>query len=642
MSAAPSLCSRCRFQVVPIPTTEPSGAHSPEARKVEREIVTQLRETEKTERDLAQNRGTLQVDNEPTFQPWCEVGGPAGGGAGYYLCAWLRGRCSVYRCRVPRADCSRCATGAGACEVARDDGSIGRQPPLPVGKNPAVVVASDELADPQTAAAPHRTDGVLLGNELSFGPVMRAVAVGDEGDFGRRPIFQYDYQLGKGAGRPLTISGHGLHQTYLIFGAPGSGKTILYKQVLQQILALPTNPRPGALILDPKGVLVAEVDQIVSHLARSNDRIVIDGGVVAGRNVSLNLLDCPALSVRDLGRLIAEVVLSEAGDLPEGWQIHVADLIESAMVVIYAQEGRVTARQLLREIMVPINGVYPIANRAAVIRDDPREEREEVADAVRRLTDFFTTTEPSQRRFVRQIIFRSLGGLMEQKWAHLSDSKATANLYSGLAEHGKIVLISVGLASPAFQRSLCTLVKALFQQTILSVGQTAINAGRQPNMTLLACDEYAQVLTESISGLVSDSSFFSQSRQYRCMSVLALQSLATARSRFGRGLQDRWDAVLGNVAAKIFMRLADPETARLASTLIGEREAIYPTESTTDGGQLSISRGGTLSMRSPVPPWVLTQRLEVGQGLMVGTLDGGKRVGTVFFAFPLPTPRSGN
>ena len=346
----------------------------------------------------------------------------------------------------------------------------------------------------------------------------------------------------------------------------------------------------------------------------------------------LNLLGFSGLHPRDLGRLVAEVVLSEAGDLPEGWQIHVGDLIESAMVIIHAQEGVVTLRTLVSDLLTrDTEGRIPLVRR---LNDLPSNPNQDVVEATRRLQDFYGEhTTPEQRRFVRQIIQRSLSELKEDRWSSLSDSQSGVAIYDEIVDSGKVLLLSVGQGSPAFQRSLCTLVKAVFQQAVLTRGAEVVRLGGEPKFTLLACDEYAQVATESISGLVSDSRFMSLSREYRCMSLLALQSVATGRSRFGGHLRDRWDAILGNTGAKIFMRLNDVETAELASNLVGRRESEVPMTSQSSGlTESTLTKSATLTERLVVPTWMLTQRLTQGQGLVVGTLDGGRNVGADYFA----------
>src|SRR5262245_22539360 len=66
----------------------------------------------------------------------------------------------------------------------------------------------------------------------------------------------------------LHIEGDGLVTSFGIFGAPGSGKTVLLMHLLEQVLAHePGRPskRYGALILDPKAALRDDVMQIVER-----------------------------------------------------------------------------------------------------------------------------------------------------------------------------------------------------------------------------------------------------------------------------------------------------------------------------------------------------------------------------------------
>ena len=161
--------------------------------------------------------------------------------------------------------------------------------------------------------------------------------------------------------------------------------------------------------------------------------------------------------------------------------------------------------------------------------------------------------------------------------------------------------------------SLSTLVKSIFQQAVLAnLSRVAkANAG-ETNIPffILACDEYAQAITEGETGLVSDSRFFSLSREAGCLSLLALQSVATGRSRFPAAMRDRWEGILGNVTAKFFMRLNDIETAELGSSLAGKQHSFVQVLSQQQSAQgLSATDSLTMLEHHRVPPWYLTNRL---------------------------------
>src|SRR5262249_25460722 len=139
---------------------------------------------------------------------------------------------------------------------------------------------------------------------------------------------------------------------------------------------------------------------------------------------------------------------------------------------------------------------------------------EEARIACDRIAEYFSPSiEPRQRRYVRQIIERSLGELTLPEWSYLSNTAGGNTVYSDIINRGRVVSVAVGQASPAFQRSLSTLVKAIFQQAVLAnlSRVTRENLGKpkaeqqQIPFFILACDEYAQAVTEGDTGLVSDS-----------------------------------------------------------------------------------------------------------------------------------------
>ncbi len=233
---------------------------------------------------------------------------------------------------------------------------------------------------------------------------------------------------------------------------------------------------------------------------------------------------------------------------------------------------------------------------------------------------------------MRQIIERSLGELMSKEWQYLSRTKTP--VYSGIIREGQVVSIAVGQSSPAFQRSLSTLTKAIFQQAVLA--DLAQRPGDTP-FFILACDEYAQAITEGETGLVSDSRFFSLSREAGCLSLLALQSVATGRSRFPAAMKDRWDGILGNVTVKFFMRLNDVETAELGSSLAGKQHSAIPVSSTgLAASGSSLNEGVTMLEHPRVPAWFLTNEMEQGFALVHGTLDGVSRPTSRFVRAPYP------
>ena len=314
--------------------------------------------------------------------------------------------------------------------------------------------------------------------------------------------------------------------------------------------------------------------------------------------------------------------------------------------MISALDGELTAKALLRAILYRRDFTYPdgrkIKEYPIVIRAisaaklAKRSHNNDLGIAADRVEEYFTSTEPRQRRFVRQIIERSLAELMSPDWEYLSATGGGDSVYSGIIKRHRVVTVAVGQSSPAFQRSMSTLVKSLFQQAVLA-DLSKRDARDAPPFFILACDEYAQAITEGETGLVSDSRFFSLSREAGCMSVLALQSVATGRSRFPAAMRDRWDGILGNVTVKLFMRCNDVETAEMGSALAGSQHSFIPVLSQQRSAQgLSATEAVAMLEHRRVPPWYLTNRMGRGYALVHGTLDGQSVPTSVFVRVPGP------
>jgi len=573
------------------------------------------------------------LDRRPIDHDWCAAQSIMAEGR-YHFCDWLTTmECPFFQ---PSADPLVAETVVSPAPVA---------PPVATAADPGALAAPASTSTPPAAPAPPiaaspSPAGADWSLPLGTAFELRAVARPSPGNSLGTGSFMVDYDLFESEGRP-SIAGDGLAQTYLIFGGPGAGKTHYFKYLLSSLLAHPR--RPGCLLLDPKGVLTPWLSEVLRGMGRADDLTVLAAGATEN---AFNVLgrDLPSI---EMGRLLSEVVLAGAAGIDEGWAVLISDLLEASSVVISAEEGQLTAQKLLKDILYRAKFTYqdgrevmeyPIVVRAR--RVGRRAKDVDVRIACDRIAEFFASTEDRQRRFVRQIIERSLGELMSPDWAYLSSTTGDESVYSGIVHDGRVVTVAVGQSSPAFQRSMSTLVKSLFQQAVLS-DLSHRGAKDEKPFFILACDEYAQAITEGQTGLVSDSRFFSLSREAGCMSLLALQSVATGRSRFPAAMHDRWDGILGNVTVKLFMRVNDVETAEMGSALAGSMHSFIPVLSQQRSAQgLSATEAVTMLEHPRVPPWYLTNRMRQGEALIHGTLDGKSMPTSMFVKVP-QAPRKG-
>lgn len=569
----------------------------------------------KRQEDLAyrsEGRGVVALERRPMLNEWCAAQSKPREGV-FHFCGWLKG---------------------DSCEHLDEvNGASTPRPRSTKAKtSPADTAAR---AQPVTAPPPEpKAWSLPLGAAYRLRAVSRPI---EDGKLGAGS-FEIDFEPADLDDRP-AIAGAGLAQTYLIFGGPGAGKTYYFQYLLSSLLA--HGRRPGCLLLDPKGALTRWLRDELEKLNRSEDLFLITAGA---SETAFNVLG-QDLPPKELGRLLSEVVLAGAPGIDEGWAVLVGDLLESAAVVIAADDRKqLTTEVLLKDILYRRGFRYPDGQREERYPIEIRAKRvaqEKWKDldariACDRIAEYFSkeATEPRLRRFVRQVIERTLGDLMLPEWGYLSGTAASNSLYADIIERGRVVSVAVGQSSPAFQRSMSTLIKALFQQAVL-----AHLSKRGPNAAapffILACDEYAQAITEGQTGLVSDSRFFSLSREAGCMSLLALQSVATGRSRFSADMQDRWEGILGNVTVKMFMKVNDVETAQMASDLAGSQHSFVQVISQQQSAQ-GLSATDSLSMveHPRVPPWYLTNRMPQGHAYVHGTLDGKAMSSSLFVRVP--------
>src|SRR5262249_8765689 len=151
------------------------------------------------------------------------------------------------------------------------------------GTNAKVTVSgSIELGDVlelQQRAAPTLDTGFRFSSAVPSDGVLRAV---DQTDVAMNASAMPAEQLGWGlqpAKRKLAIVNKGLTESYMIFGGPGSGKTYLLMYLLRQMFALGSDDpqrKVGALILDPKAVLIDDVRKMLAIAGRLDDLVILN------------------------------------------------------------------------------------------------------------------------------------------------------------------------------------------------------------------------------------------------------------------------------------------------------------------------------------------------------------------------------
>jgi hypothetical protein len=460
------------------------------------------------------------------------------------------------------------------------------------------------------------------------------------------------------------LEGRGLVASYGIFGAPGSGKTFLFKYMLRQLLGMRAGDpdrKFGALILDPKAALVEDLQAIVRRpdVNREADLVIINAEALVRRNESINVIDC-AVDIWALSDLLVLSARSAGITASEDyWFLEWANLFGASLFLLdnFFLEGVsdpkyvVTLRDLLDALLVvgpATTDGKPGPRGIERLAAEARRQLPTLADAglradatlaISQIERFFTA---DYVHTIMAFVARAYGSFQRSGYACYSPPGRTKHsrrsFYDEILEDGKIVLVSVSPADPLVAKTLCTLVKCLFQQTVIQrldrYMREELDNFERP--VLLGCDEYAEIASEVPGQPMGDGRFFSLSREFGCMGLLATQSVNVLQSTT---LKENWKSVFSTFGAKVFMRLADNETAKEASELAGKSTWYVTSRGVSHGKDgLSGSEQQSIQQYETLPTEVTTQGFMMGDAVAIGSLSGGGTPELLHF-FHVPTDR---
>ena len=325
------------------------------------------------------------LSRAPIEHDWCAARPETNPDEGtYYFCGWLgTPSCPYLQCADPREDCDRCATGDGACmrdgngSVPVESGVPGpRAKPRPTAKAsrrvPPRRVVGETTAPPSERG---RRAGIPVAARGCVRPPSRLST--PRGDARLR-------RLSGGvrlvpSGEEPAIAGKGLQQTYLLFGGPGAGKTYFFRHLMTALLGH-GNPKPGCLLLDPKGVLTDWLSRVLELHGRSDDLTVI----AAGKNeYAFNVLGTTrpiGVAARDAGSSAAGGRSTPVRGRPrgrDGGRGLGAPTERSAGVLGHRPVGAHAGRPTQRRHMAPPDPLHPALHlqggeaRAVSDRDRP-------------------------------------------------------------------------------------------------------------------------------------------------------------------------------------------------------------------------------------------------------------------------------
>jgi TraM recognition site of TraD and TraG len=460
-----------------------------------------------------------------------------------------------------------------------------------------------------------------------------------------------EHTLSRGT-HTLPMSNQGLVLQYGILGAPGSGKTNLLMHVLNQVMAHERgNPtlKFGGLILDPKAALIKDAQRIFRRLDRKDDLVVVNAReLLADKNLKggVNIIDC-ALSSTDLGEALVLAARSAGIDASEPfWLQQLAKTLGAIIALIRAVApdtaptlqqvmhyavgtttgGNGSADENLEHLIARAGKKLNVAEEVLTANPDLRDARIELENLQRYASRVPGKSEPKGRQVVEQLMEQafSIFRLSENACYSVPTAPGTRSLYDQIIEDGKVLMVCPGPQKLTLSRILPSLMKLIFQRTVLSRFERYRNKDVLTNKdrpVLFMADEYHTVATQLEGVPFGDSEFFSQARQFGALCLVATQSVEQLQRS---GLGDAWKAVFATLAAVVFMRGQDPATRQYLEDLAGPREyRVRRRDHSRNDGQEGLSWSIELVDAPAIPKGVL-EGFTRGDAVVVGTTEGNE------------------
>ena len=369
----------------------------------------------------------------------------------------------------------------------------------------------------------------------------------------------------------IYIPEKGLFQNILITGTIGTGKTssAMYPFTKQLINYASNNPKEklGMLILDVKGNYINDVINFAKDARRENDLIIID----LSSNIKYNPLDKPHLSPIILANRLKTILTLFSGNSSESYWLDKAEQILSESIKfcrLYNNEY-VTFTELHKLI----NSTSYYSEKLSIIKENFRNNFYSEKQAYELLTSIeffekeFFSLDNRTLSILRSEITRITNIFVSDyditKTFCPKKSEINFHGFSDTLDNGKIVILNMNIAKyKNLSKIIASYLKLDFQTEVLSRLET--NSTQKIRKSAFISDEYQEYVTSS------DSDFYAQSREAKCINIVATQSYTSLLNT----LKDdsALKVIIQNLINKLWFRTDDFFTIDLAQKQIGKEE----------------------------------------------------------------------
>ncbi len=388
-----------------------------------------------------------------------------------------------------------------------------------------------------------------------------------------------------------------LYQNILITGTIGTGKTssAMYPFTNQLINYKnnDNNQKIGMLILDVKGNYYKKVKEFCINSNREKDLIVLE----LNGKYNYNPLDKPNLKPNVLANRLKTILLLFSKNNTESFWIDKSEqiLTEAIKLCRLYNNNYVTFEELHKLI----NNKKYYDEKLEVIRNLFLKNifnNSEIYDLYSSLSffekEFFQLDERTSSILKSEI--SRITNLFVNDYDVLktfSPEKTSLNFYGfkDVIENGKIVVLNMNISEYSnLSKLIAAYLKLDFQSEVMM--RLSHNSDDLSRSVAFISDEYHEYCTET------DSNFFAQSREAKCINIVATQSYTSLLNTLNN--QNTVKVIVQNLINKLWFRTDDISTIEDIQKQIGKEDKEKLSRSVSENAQKTVFSYFTNSLNS--------------------------------------------
>ncbi|MCL2354373.1 MAG: type IV secretion system DNA-binding domain-containing protein [Oscillospiraceae bacterium] len=357
-----------------------------------------------------------------------------------------------------------------------------------------------------------------------------------------------------------------LYQNILITGTIGSGKTssAMYP-FIKQLIEYSEDGFLGMLVLDVKGNFYNQVSVYAKETGRLSDLIVV--GLDSG--VRYNPLDKPHLKPIVLANRLKTILTLFTGNTGEAYWLDKAEqiLCECIKLCRLYNNGYVTFLELHK--LISTEGYYKekilILKELFQSGELSNEDVYNLHSAVAFFEEEFLNLDSRTMSILKSEITRITNTFISDYNVLTTfcpnKEEITFNGFSDVVNGSKIVVLNMNIAE---YKNLAKIIAAYLKLDFQSEVLHQLSKTSSPKSSAFICDEFHEYVTST------DSDFFAQSRESKCINIVATQSYTSLLNTLKDNATVK--VIVQNLINKFWFRTDDSFTIEDVQKQIGKED----------------------------------------------------------------------